>query len=182
MPDTKRSSPFGLERHAVDARTGPPYDRDALNSKRRRGSSARARRIAQVVGSLDRVFQAVHTFSKRALRDFGVTGPQIWALQTLAREGVLTVGELADRMFLHVSTVSVIVDRLEARGLVTRSRDAQDRRVVRLELEPRGRTLLGRVPDPPRSKLARGVARLSDDRLARVESVVAQLVKMMEIE
>ncbi len=139
-------------------------------------------RIARIVQSLDRVFHAVHTFSKRTHREFGVTGPQIWALQTLAAGGVLTVSELAAHMFLHVSTISVIVDRLEERGLVSRRRDARDRRVVRLTIRPRGRAILRVVPDPPRGKLARWLTRLPAPELERIDRVVAELHRILEIE
>ena len=51
-------------------------------------------------------------------RQSGVTGAQLWALQELREANGLRVGELANRMALHQSTTSNLVDRLESSGLV----------------------------------------------------------------
>ena len=64
----------------------------------------------------------------------GLTTPQISAVHTLLTEGPATVTELARRLSLSHSTTSGIVDRLEARGLVSREQDANDRRYTRVQV------------------------------------------------
>ena len=94
------------------------------------GSSRRSGRrhaIEEVVRHLHRIFKVVDTFSRRTLAEFGVSGPQIWALRTIEASGSLTMGELAGALFLHMSTVTGIVDRLEGRRLVVRERFGEDR-------------------------------------------------------
>jgi DNA-binding MarR family transcriptional regulator len=49
-----------------------------------------------------------------------------------------TIGEVADYLLLRHHSVVGLVDRAEALGLITRSRDSDDRRVVRLALSPDG--------------------------------------------
>ena len=65
-------------------------------------------------------------------RQSGVTGAQLWALQELREAPGLRVGELANRMALHQSTTSNMVDRLETSGLIRKERTSADQRVVRL--------------------------------------------------
>lgn len=82
-------------------------------------------------------------------------------------------------MYLHISTVSGIVDRLESHGLVVRERQKSDRRVVSLRLTPKGRKTLSRSPDPPRSKVARSLENLSKSQLTNMKTSIHLLAKMM---
>jgi DNA-binding MarR family transcriptional regulator len=131
---------------------------------------------------LHQIFQAVDLFSRQTLRDFGVTGPQIWALRTIDDGDVVSMGDLAQRMHLHMSTISGIIDRLESSRLVTRERSAADARVMDVRLTARGRALLAKAPEPPRSKAARGLQRLSPKELDRVHSALLLIARAMDVE
>jgi DNA-binding MarR family transcriptional regulator len=137
--------------------------------------------IVEIVENLHRMFKAVDTFSRRTLKDFGVTGPQIWALRTIDSAGDMTIGELADKMFLHMSTVSSLLDRLETRKFLSRTRSTGDRRVVHLRLTPAGRAILKRAPEPPRSKVPRGLQHLGDQDLRMIHRAVRVLSRIMDV-
>jgi DNA-binding MarR family transcriptional regulator len=92
------------------------------------------------------------------------------------------MGELAQRMHLHMSTISGIIDRLESGRLVTRERSSADARVMELRLTARGRSLLAKAPEPPRSKAARGLQRLSPKDLTRVHSALLLIAQAMDVE
>lgn len=77
-----------------------------------------------------------------ALRDEGHPSPErLRALHGL-RDGPLRVTDLADAWRVSVPSVSRLLDALAEDGLVARGGDAQDRRVVRVELSPQGATVL----------------------------------------
>ncbi len=134
-------------RGAPDGRaTRPRSARRAIGPKTRASPSLKGRDAAEVVNSLRRLFKAIQEYSKAIFRSTGLSGPQVWALTVLAAEPGLSLGELAERLFAHPSTVSGIVDRLEDRGAVLRAPDPEDRRGVRLSLTPLGRRLLRRSP------------------------------------
>jgi DNA-binding MarR family transcriptional regulator len=143
--------------------------------------TGRAAALSDSVEMLHQIFQAVDLFSRQTLRDFGVTGPQIWALRTIAQEEVLNMGDLARRMHLHKSTASGIIDRLEAGKLVTRERASQDGRVMEIRLTSKGRAILAKAPEPPRSKAARGLGRLSEDQLESVRASLHLIARAMNI-
>jgi MarR family transcriptional regulator, transcriptional regulator for hemolysin len=64
---------------------------------------------------------------------------QQWVLlRILAEEPQVSPRELAERMYISAPTVTHHLDRLEAGGLLTRTRDTGDRRVVRVDLTPDG--------------------------------------------
>ena len=76
---------------------------------------------------------------KPLLDRFGITYPQYLVLVALSAEDSQTVGTLGQKLYLESNTVTPLVKRLEAAGLVTRTRDAQDERIVRVSLSPKGR-------------------------------------------
>ncbi|HWI40886.1 MAG TPA: MarR family transcriptional regulator, partial [Verrucomicrobiae bacterium] len=103
--------------------------------------------VADILDNIRRVFQVVNEQSKRVERETALTGPQVWAIKTIAREEPVRVSALARRMYLHPATVGGILDRLEKRGLVVRTRSEEDRRVVEVTLTPEGRLLVETSPE-----------------------------------
>ena len=73
--------------------------------------------------------------------ELGLTYPQYAALVALNEEDDLTVSGLGEKLFLESSTLTPMLKRLEASGHVTRRRDANDERQVRIGLTKRGRKL-----------------------------------------
>ena len=76
---------------------------------------------------------------------FDVSVPQCYGLEALVKGGPLTLGELADRLYLEKSTASRVVDALERKGYVTRAPHPGDRRALQLKVTPAGRRLVERI-------------------------------------
>lgn len=87
---------------------------------------------------------AVALFMEEAA-DAGVTPVQYAVLQTLARQPGVDQRSLARAVSFDTSTIGGVVDRLEARELLTRSLSAEDKRVRLLHLTPAGESLLEEV-------------------------------------
>jgi len=79
------------------------------------------------------------------VQEYDLTVPQFGALEALYHLGPLSLGDLADKLLVTGGNVTYVMDRLEARGLVTRYRSDGDRRVVRANLTEAGRALVARV-------------------------------------
>ena len=75
--------------------------------------------------------------SKRMETELGITGPQRLVLRVVGRFPDVSPGELAHIVRLHPSTITGILQRLVARGLLERARDPEDSRRSRLRLHPR---------------------------------------------
>ena len=93
-----------------------------------------------------------------------------------AREG-LPCGEIAKRMITRDPDVTRLLDRLEKRGLISRSREARDRRTVMARITGAGLKLLARLDEPLQAAhrkqlghLARGRLRLLTDLLREARS------------
>ncbi|EQB32211.1 MarR family winged helix-turn-helix transcriptional regulator [Sphingobium ummariense] len=85
---------------------------------------------------------AFNRLYKRLLDQLGLTYPQYIAILALAQKDGQSVSELGDQLFLESNTLTPLIKRLEAAGLVSRRRDSADERVVRVDLTERGRALL----------------------------------------
>lgn len=95
--------------------------------------------------SLYAASRAVVQTYRTVLAEAGLTYPQYLVLVALAQSDGMAVHELGDAMLLDSGTLSPLLRRLEARGVVTRQRKAGDERVVTVWLTPEGRRLRGEV-------------------------------------
>lgn len=85
----------------------------------------------------------------RFFREHGITSSQYNVLRILRGEGKpLPCLEVADRMIAPVPAITGLIDRLEGMGLVTRERSEEDRRVVYIDLMPKGLKLLAELDGP----------------------------------
>ncbi|HET9679698.1 MAG TPA: MarR family transcriptional regulator, partial [Gammaproteobacteria bacterium] len=111
-----------------------------------------------------------------------LTGPQLVCLRRLRNDGPMTPGALAREVALSPATVTGICDRVEARGLVTRTRKAEDKRQVLIELTEAGRALVENIPLPLHEKFMQRLADLPDTEQTEIREVLERIVHMMEAE
>jgi len=84
----------------------------------------------------------------------------------LEGSGPLSMSRLAAALDISVASVTGVVDRMEARGLVERHRDTEDRRVILVHPAAGGRRLFADIDARRRSGLSKLLDRLGDDELA----------------
>jgi DNA-binding MarR family transcriptional regulator len=77
---------------------------------------------------------------KPLLDELELTYPQYLVLVVLYEEDDQTVGGLGEKLFLDSSTLTPLLKRMESAGYITRQRDPQDERQVRIGLTARGKT------------------------------------------
>ncbi|WP_138465278.1 MarR family winged helix-turn-helix transcriptional regulator [Poseidonocella sp. HB161398] len=95
--------------------------------------------------------QAMQQAYRPLLDRLGITYPQYLVLSALwTAEGPLTVGGIGQAVGLDSSTLTPLLKRLEAAGLVERRRDGKDERQVRVHLSPAGRAMEAAAADIPR--------------------------------
>ena len=96
-------------------------------------------------------------FSEAQAIAAGLTAQQHQALLAIrgARSDGVTIGDVADRLAVKAHTMSELVDRMAAAGLVERRRSPIDRRRVALAITTRGERLLDRLSASHRDELRR---------------------------
>lgn len=101
--------------------------------------------ILSVEKSLRHIAGNIKQKGREILSNYTITPPQFIALQWLDELGDMTIGELSTKMYLAFSTTTDLVDRMEQKELVVRSRDTKDRRVVRVHLLEKGKQIITEV-------------------------------------
>ncbi|MDQ1652764.1 MAG: hypothetical protein QOI35_1964 [Cryptosporangiaceae bacterium] len=112
------------------------------------------------------------------LLDVNVTMSQLKILILLARLGGTSGQELARRTGVSLGTLTGIIDRLVAQGMVTRREDPRDRRVRRLELTPEGSKLINGLIAAGEAHQEQLLRRLDD---AGLEIVVQAFTLLLDI-
>jgi DNA-binding MarR family transcriptional regulator len=98
---------------------------------------------ATILEQLGRLIRQLTRLTGGAEETPQMTATQRIAIVELAHDGPMRLNDLAQRMGVSAPTASRAVDALEALGLVGRAPDPDDRRALRLDLTPAGRTLFG---------------------------------------
>jgi DNA-binding MarR family transcriptional regulator len=135
--------------------------------------------VSGIIDNIRRVFKAVNEHSKKAERETGITGPQLWAIKVIGDLSPVRVSDLAHRMYLHPATVVGILDRLESRGLVKRIRSKDDRRVVKVQLTDDGKKIVTKAPQVAQGLLVAGLEPLPLKKLKEIASALEELVYIL---
>lgn len=108
-----------------------------------------------------------------------ISGSQLWALSEIARSDGMRVNDLSERMALHQTTASNLVNALVERRLVQRTRDEEDQRVVRLSMTTEGKRLLLQAPGPYVGLLVDALRHLDHSDLSRLRKALAGLTHLI---
>lgn len=134
----------------------------------------------------DRVFisilktaDALSQSAEQLLKEVGLTGAQYNVLRILRGaepEGLACRG-IGDRMISHDPDITRLLDRMEKRGLITRHRQTDDRRVVKTRITPKGLELLKTLDEPVHEMHKQQFRHMSASRLKNLEDLLDELRK-----
>jgi DNA-binding MarR family transcriptional regulator len=169
MVATSRSNP-NRPTGPADAATAPAQPDQPLTA------DAAAKRVARL---FPEVYRRYHWAQRVKGAELPVSRRALEVLQHLHASGPLTVGEQAEHLGLRRNSVSELLQRLEAKGLIARIRDERDERRVLVWLTESGRDVVSRIgqvlaPD----LLAQTMAALSPEERAIVVRGIELLVSV----
>jgi DNA-binding MarR family transcriptional regulator len=150
---------------------------------RRRATRTSRRHVDMifVMDALRRIVRALRVSARAAERRFGISGAQLFVLEKLAEARARAVDELAERTLTDQSSVSLVVSRLEERGLVARRQSTEDARRVEIALTRAGRALTRRAPEPAQAHLITGLRRLRPSQLRSLARGLSALLHALGI-
>jgi DNA-binding MarR family transcriptional regulator len=136
--------------------------------------------IARIGWSLRRVVSLVYQDSSAMMKECGITGPQSLAMKCLHRsKGPLSSMDLSRALGATPANVTGIVDRLEERELVERTREDDDRRKVLLRLTDAGAEMAGSLRGPMEDKLSSGLGSLPPREIAHIRRALDSLIDLL---
>jgi len=110
-----------------------------------------------VLDSIRRLVQEMRWADRKAESTLGLSGAQLFVMKRLGEKPAISVNELAERTCTHQSSVSVVVRRLEEKGLVKRRKSRSDRRRAELSLTRQGQKLLTRSIKSPQDRIIESI-------------------------
>ncbi len=136
----------------------------------------------RILQALRRIIRAVDIHSRKLNSEFSITTPQMICLRTLAKREYMTLSELASDVNLCISTVNGIVDRMEAKGILTRNRSEKDRRKVVLKITGSGLRIVEQAPSLLQERFSKSLQKLSPLEQTALTLSLEKVVKMMGAE
>lgn len=124
----------------------------------------------------------IYTLSKEVVKLYrpyldklDISYPQYLVLMVLWEEQQATVSAICDKLYLDTGTITPMLKRMEAKGIVARTRQKEDERVVQITLTQKGRELKQQAADIPH-KLLEDID-LTKDELIFLRSITTKILK-----
>ena len=142
-------------------------------------SPSSQQRCKEMLVSLRKITQAISLHSRNLNRRYGLTGPQLVILNEISNHESLSVTQLARLISLSQATVTDILNRLDKKGLVERTRNDMDRRRVMIKLTTKCHKILSQAPPALQETFVERYTALSEWEQLMILSSLKRVVDMM---
>lgn len=132
--------------------------------------------------ALRRILKATEANVKALASESGLTASQLLVLQILRVQDEILTGDLAKAVDLKQATTSILVDKLQERGLVERRRGQTDRRRVWVRITAQGRQVVAGAPDLLQNTFIERFTKLADWEQALIVASLLRLVSLLDAE
>jgi DNA-binding MarR family transcriptional regulator len=130
-------------------------------------------------------FREIYIQAKSELKDnvkkTGLSGSQLWIMQQIYNFNGISNSELAKNLTLHVSTCSILVNKLIQKGLVEKTRSPTDERRIVLTITSKGKQLMAKAPKSPEGAIPSTLKKLNIEELEELNTVLTKFAKKMKV-
>jgi DNA-binding MarR family transcriptional regulator len=138
------------------------------------------KKYEELLIALRQVIRAIDLYSKKLSKETGLTGPQLLVLQAVEEHDHAMVKEVAGTINLSSATITSILDRLERRELVTRTRSTTDKRKVGISLTAAGNEIIKDSPKPLQSHFIARFEAMEKWEQSQMLATMQKIVSMMD--
>ena len=135
----------------------------------------RAELTAEMIAQFRLVLREMKCLGSQRLLRRGVSMSNLHVLSMLERHGAMTMSRIAEALDVSFSNATGLIDRMAERGLIERSRDDEDRRLVRVALTPAGRSVLADIEVFQGDAFGRILNQLDESQLHRLVATLDDL-------
>ena len=139
-------------------------------------------RLDSALIALRQILRATEISSRALAKSSGLTTSQHIVLQLLAGSNGMTQSELAREASLSHATVTALLERMTARGLVDRARDAADRRKILVRITDLGRETLESAPSLLQQRFEERFMKLAEWERAFLVAALERTVRLLDAE
>ena len=145
-----------------------------------RSTSSSQTQFLPTLRELVRCYQAFESYSAAHIRQLGLTPPQFDVIATLGNTAGMSCKELGERTLITKGTLTGVLDRLAAKGVLRRIASETDGRSFRVELTRQGQALFEQIFPTHLAYLRPAFDRVGSDRLGALAGVLVQLREAFE--
>lgn len=133
----------------------------------------------QVLKKFRIIYGSVRQHFREVEQSCGVTGSQLWILQEVCKTPGIGISALAERLSIHQSTCSQLVEKLVTRNFIIKERSKADQRRVGLHSTKEAAALVKSAPGPAEGVLPDALRELTPEAIraldVSLEKVISQL-------
>jgi DNA-binding MarR family transcriptional regulator len=137
-------------------------------------------RLDESLIALRRILRATELYARDLAQAAGVTPAQLRVMQIVDEKNTATPKMLATQMGVSQATVTVLVDKLVARGVVDRVPSELDRRQINVVMTDLGKKALEEAPDALQKRYERAFVELADWEQAQLVSSLERVADMLD--
>ena len=135
----------------------------------------------QVLKKFRVIYGSMRQHFREIERACGISGSQLWLLQEIVNTPGIGVSELAERLSIHQSTCSLLVEKLALRELIIKNRSSMDQRRVGLHPSEQAFALIKCVPGPAEGLLPGALLTLPTDTINTLNMALEVVIQQMRI-
>ena len=130
--------------------------------------------------ALRRILRATELFGRELAKDSGLTPVQFRVLQVVAETGATTPKDVSKRMGVSQPTITSLIDKLVAQGMVLRQKSQTDGRQTDILITKRGQETIEKAPDPLQQRYVRKFEALEDWEQAQLLSSLERVAALLD--
>lgn len=135
----------------------------------------------QVLKKFRIIYGSVRQHFREVEQTCGVSGSQLWIMQEIANTAGIGVSELAERLSIHQSTCSQLVEKLVARKLIIKERSTEDQRRVGLRLTENATGIIKVAPGPAEGVLPEALRALPPETMRALDMALEKVIEQLKI-
>lgn len=132
-----------------------------------------------IILALRKIMQQMDFHSRRLNKCYGLTVPQIACLYEIYENGIMTLSSLSKKVYLSMSTLVGVIDRLEEKELVLRTRDRKDRRIIYIDITEKGKDFVRAAPYLLHNRLNESLRSLDEKEQIILANSINLLVNLL---
>lgn len=135
----------------------------------------------QVLKKFRIIFGSVRQHFREVEQTCGVTGSQLWVIQEITKAPGIGVSGLAERLSIHQSTCSQLVEKLALRKFIIKERSKEDQRRVGLHPTNKAIELIKKAPGPAEGVLPEALRTLSAGTMRTLDLSLEKVIRQLRV-
>ncbi|WP_058534656.1 MarR family winged helix-turn-helix transcriptional regulator [Legionella saoudiensis] len=136
-------------------------------------------RSKTIILAVRKIMQQMDYHSRKLNKHYGLTVPQVICLYEIYENGMMTISSLSKRVYCSMSTLVGVIDRLEEKNLVSRTRDLKDRRSIYINITPKGKEFVQEAPYLLHNRLNENLQALTEQEQHVIANSLDLLINLL---